>query len=190
MAAAPGGKTTHLAELMNNRGKIIAIDIYDHKIKLIKDNCKRLGINIVDSIKIDDIKFNSSVLFDKILLDVPCSGLGVLANKPELKWKIRPSDIDKLSSLQYNLLKKALTLLKPGGELMYSTCTLTDSENKQVIRKFSDKYSNKVEILSLKTDLQRLGVEHLHPDCNTDYIELFPPKSGTEGFFMAKFRKI
>ncbi len=190
MTAAPGGKTTHLAELMNNRGEIIALDIYDHKIKLIKDNCKRLGINIVDTIKIDAAKFNSSVLFDKILLDAPCSGLGVLANKPELKWRIKPSDIDNLSSLQYNLLEKALTLLKPGGELVYSTCTLTDSENKQVINKFLDNYSNKVQILSLKEDLKRLGVEHLYPDCNTEYIELFPPQSGTEGFFMAKFRRI
>ncbi len=189
MTAGPGGKTTHMAELMENQGEIIALDIYDHKINLIEKNCNKLGIDIVQTIKKDAQNYKTDKLFDKILVDAPCSGLGILAQKPELKWRISPSDIDGLSKLQYNLIEKALMLLKPGGELLYSTCTLTDKENIEVVKKIMNKYSNDLKILSPVNQLLRLNIKDLVPNCDRNYLELFPPMSGTEGFFMVKFRK-
>ncbi len=187
MTAGPGGKTTHIAELMQNKGEIIAIDKYSHKIKLIKQNCRRLGINIVKTIKADAVDFNTSQLFDKILLDVPCSGLGVIAQKPELKWRITEEDINKLNILQKDLLARSVKLLKPEGEVLYCTCTLLEEENQQIISDFLDKQDNRYHLVSLKNDLQNtVPIDLLKK--NKNFLELFPTESNTEGFFMAKIK--
>ncbi|MDI6804671.1 MAG: 16S rRNA (cytosine(967)-C(5))-methyltransferase RsmB [Bacteroidota bacterium] len=141
MCAAPGGKTTHLAELMKNSGKIIAIDKYDHKLNLIRTSCDRLGIDIVDYVVGDasELELESA---DKILVDVPCSGLGVLRKKPDIKWKREPDDLLKLNVFQTGLLNNAAKLLKPGGAIVYSTCTTEPEENFNLIQDFLKKHTD------------------------------------------------
>ena len=137
ICAAPGGKTAVLAEEMKNSGEVIAIDIHQHKIKLIDTNMKKLGINIVKAIVMDARNVNKQGRkFDKILVDVPCSGYGVIRNKPEILYSKNRENIEELAKLQLEILNSAADILKDGGELIYSTCTITDEENTNNIKKF------------------------------------------------------
>ena len=137
ICAAPGGKTAVLAENMENRGEIIAIDIHQHKIKLIDTNMKKLGIDIVKATVMDARNVNKQGRkFDKILVDVPCSGYGVIRKKPEILYSKNRENIEELSKLQLEILNSAADILKDGGELIYSTCTITDEENTNNIKKF------------------------------------------------------
>ena len=137
ICAAPGGKTAVLAENMENEGEIIAIDIYQHKIKLIDTNMKKLGIDIVKAIVMDARNVNKQGRkFDKILVDVPCSGYGVIRKKPEILYSKNRENIEELAKLQLEILNSAADILKDGGELIYSTCTITDEENTNNIEKF------------------------------------------------------
>lgn len=189
IAAAPGGKTTHLAQLMRNMGEIIALDIYDHKLKLIEDNCKRLGIDIVKTINCDGRSYQDVDSFDVVLVDAPCSGLGLIRQKPEIKWNKKPSDIKELQKIQLELIGNALNLLKPGGFLIYSTCTLTREENQDVINNILGKIHT-IRLCDLTTDLTKLGLEKSFLPSEEGWLELFPPDSNTEGFFIAKLKKI
>ena len=147
--SAPGGKTTYLAELMNNSGQIDAWDIYEHRINLINENCKRLGIkNVYPSIQnAETPNLNQDKKYDKILLDVPCMGIGVIKRKPDIKWQRGPKDIENISKTQINILESCSKLLKEGGELVYSTCSILKEENEDVIEKFLQKNS-KFKILT------------------------------------------
>ena len=137
ICAAPGGKTAVLAEEMKNSGEVIAIDIHQHKIKLIDTNMKKLGINIVKAIVMDARNVNKQGRkFDKILVDVPCSGYGVIRKKPEILYSKNRKNIEELAKLQLEILNSAADILKDGGELIYSTCTITDEENTNNIEKF------------------------------------------------------
>ena len=137
ICAAPGGKTAVLAENMENKGEIIAIDIHQHKIKLIESNMKKLGINIVKAIVMDARNVNKQGRkFDKILVDVPCSGYGVIRKKPEILYSKNRENIEELAKLQLEILNSAADILKDRGELIYSTCTITDEENTNNIEKF------------------------------------------------------
>ncbi|WP_339005467.1 16S rRNA (cytosine(967)-C(5))-methyltransferase RsmB [Fusobacterium polymorphum] len=137
ICAAPGGKTAVLAEEMKNSGEIIAIDIHQHKIKLIDTNMKKLGINIVKAIVMDARNVNKQGRkFDKILVDVPCSGYGVIRKKPEILYSKNRENIEELAKLQLEILNSAADILKDGGELIYSTCTITAEENTNNIKKF------------------------------------------------------
>ena len=137
ICAAPGGKTAVLAENMENRGEIIAIDIHQHKIKLIDTNMKKLGIDIVKATVMDARNVNKQGRkFDKILVDVPCSGYGVIRKKPEILYSKNKENIEELAKLQLEILNSAADILKDGGELIYSTCTITDEENTNNIEKF------------------------------------------------------
>ena len=137
ICAAPGGKTAVLAENMENRGEIIAIDIHQHKIKLIETNMKKLGIDIVKATVMDARNVNKQGRkFDKILVDVPCSGYGVIRKKPEILYSKNRENIEELAKLQLEILNSAADILKDGGELIYSTCTITDEENTNNIEKF------------------------------------------------------
>ena len=137
ICAAPGGKTAVLAENMENIGEIIAIDIHQHKIKLIDTNMKKLGIDIVKAIIMDARNVNKQGRkFDKILVDVPCSGYGVIRKKPEILYSKNRENIEELAKLQLEILNSAADILKDGGELIYSTCTITDEENTNNIEKF------------------------------------------------------
>ena len=137
ICAAPGGKTAVLAENMGNIGEIIAIDIHQHKIKLIDTNMKKLRIDIVKAIVMDARNVNKQGRkFDKILVDVPCSGYGVIRKKPEILYSKNRENVEELAKLQLEILNSAADILKDGGELIYSTCTITDEENTNNIKKF------------------------------------------------------
>ena len=163
ICAAPGGKTAVLAENMENRGEIIAIDIHQHKIKLIDTNMKKLGINIVKAIVMDARNVNKQGRkFDKILVDVPCSGYGVIRKKPEILYSKNRESVEELTKLQLEILNSAADILKDGGELIYSTCTITDEENTNNIKKFlEDRKEFKVEKLyipeNVSGDYDKLG---------------------------------
>lgn len=190
MAAAPGGKTTHLAELMENQGEIIALDIYEHKLELIKNNCSRLGVKIVKVVKSDARDYQCSRQFDIVLLDAPCTGFGLLRHKPEIRWNKKYSDIKKLAFLQKEMLKSAVKLLKKGGILLYSTCTLTKEENQDNILEILALNENQLKIVNIFKDLERLGIDSSFMVDKYGFLELFPPDTNTEGFFMAKLQKI
>ncbi len=144
MCCAPGSKTTHLAAIMNNQGKIVAYDLFEHKIKLVKDNLKRLGVNNVELHAGDATLLKDhypKAVFDKILLDAPCSGLGVMKRKPEIKYH-DSSAMDTIIPLQAKLLDNAYYLLKKGGRMVYSTCTINKKENELMIKQFLEKYQD------------------------------------------------
>ena len=163
ICAAPGGKTAVLAEEMKNSGEVIAIDIHQHKIKLIDTNMKKLGINIVKAIVMDARNVNKQGRkFDKILVDVPCSGYGVIRKKPEILYSKNRENVEELAKLQLEILNSAADILKDGGELIYSTCTITDEENTNNIEKFLEERKEfKVEKLYIPKnvlgDYDKLG---------------------------------
>jgi len=163
ICAAPGGKTAVLAEEMKNSGEVIAIDIHQHKIKLIDSNMKKLGINIVKAIVMDARNVNKQGRkFDKILVDVPCSGYGVIRKKPEILYSKNIENVEELAKLQLEILNSAADILKDGGELIYSTCTITNEENTNNIEKFLEERKEfKVEKLripeSVLGDYDKLG---------------------------------
>lgn len=135
LCAAPGGKTTYISNLMNNEGEIVAIDKYESRLKSLRKNLQRLGITNVRAIEADALIYEDEP-FDRVLLDTPCSGLGTLSKKPDIKWKRDQADIRNLNALQSELLEKAASLVKPGGALVYSTCTIEPDENYEIISKF------------------------------------------------------
>ena len=165
--AAPGGKATHLAELMQNRGRIVAADIHEHKLKLIKANADRLGIKIIEPTLIDAKNIGDKFFeqADKVLVDAPCSGLGVLRRKADLRWKKNPDELKALPALQGEILSSAAKTLKSGGTLLYSTCTILRRENQAVVEKFLADNKN-FELVEVKT--------------------LLPHVMNTDGFFSAK----
>lgn len=182
MCAAPGGKTTHLAELMGDSGKIYAFDIHPHKIEIIKKNAERMGISIIDAAVGDAGKVNENLLglADKVLADVPCSGLGIIRRKPDIKWN--KEDISGLPEIQYKILENAARYLKPGGELVYSTCTLNKCENEDVVCRF----------LEENKDFEFVKIQIPGPLMreNNGYITLYPNKDGTDGFFISKIKRV
>ena len=151
ICAAPGGKTAVLAEEMKNKGEIIAIDIHQHKKKLIEENMKKLGINIVKATVLDARNVNKQGRkFDKILVDVPCSGYGVIRKKPEILYTKNRENVEELASLQLEILNSAADILKDGGELIYSTCTIISQENTENVEKFlNERKEFKVKALNI-----------------------------------------
>ena len=151
ICAAPGGKTAVLAEEMENKGEIIAIDIHQHKKKLIEENMKKLGIDIVKATVLDARNVNKQGRkFDKILVDVPCSGYGVIRKKPEILYTKNRENIEELASLQLEILNSAADILKDGGELIYSTCTIISQENTENVEKFlNERKEFKVKALDI-----------------------------------------
>ena len=151
ICAAPGGKTAVLAEEMKNKGEIIAIDIHQHKKKLIEENMKKLGIDIVKATVLDARNVNKQGRkFDKILVDVPCSGYGVIRKKPEILYTKNRENIEELALLQLEILNSAADILKDGGELIYSTCTIISQENTENVEKFlNERKEFKVKALNI-----------------------------------------
>ncbi len=185
ICSAPGGKTTHLAQLMKNKGKIIACDIHEHKIEIIKENAKRMGIDIIDARRLDASVENIEFLekFDKVLADVPCSGLGIIRRKPDIKLKKQESGIEKL---QYKILENASRYLKIGGELVYSTCTLNKEENEKIIDRFLKENKGYEAV-----DITELLPENLRkPEAKSGYITFYPNIDGIDGFFISKIKRV
>lgn len=184
ICSAPGGKTTHVATIMENTGQVIARDVFDHKLKLIKSTVNRLGLTNVsienrDALKLDD---NSIDKFDYVLADVPCSGLGIIRRKPEIKFK-EASELSGLPDIQSKILNNASKYVKENGTLIYSTCTIHDEENIDVVEQFLKENKNfelvPIENINIDLDNQEKG-----------YIKIYPNIHGMDGFFIAKLKRI
>jgi len=142
LCAAPGGKSAYLANLMNDTGEIIALDKFEARLALVAKSLDRLAITSVKTEAVDAMDYKTEQLFDAILADVPCSGMGTLCKKPDIKWKKDLLDIRKLSETQGKLLRKAASLVKIGGTVVYSTCTIEPEENFEVVKKFLEEHPN------------------------------------------------
>lgn len=169
--AAPGGKTTYMAEIMENEGQILAWDIYEHRTKLIEENAKRLGIEIIKTEVKDASIYNEKLKekFDKILLDVPCLGIGVIKRKPDIKWQRNIEDIKKITNIQVKILENCSRYLKKGGELVYSTCSILKQENENTIFNFLKENDT--------FDIVENSMTNILPDNEKD------------GFFICKLKK-
>lgn len=185
VCSAPGGKTTHLAELMQNEGHIIAADVHEHKINLIKKNAQRLGTSIVQGTLQDGMVKNDAweQHFDKILLDAPCSGLGIMKRKPDIRYAKDETAIRDINNIQRKLLKNAISYLKKGGILVYSTCTLTREENQDMV---AYACSLGLELDPISFNLPECLKSHVKDNA---YIEILPHITETDGFFIARFKK-
>jgi 16S rRNA (cytosine967-C5)-methyltransferase len=142
LCAAPGGKTTFIAQLMNNQGRIVAQDVSEDRLKLIRENCARLDVTCVETVLPSNSQFairNSQ--FDRVLVDAPCSNSGVMRRRLDLRWRIQPEEIERLRATQLGLLHQAAASLKPGGILVYSTCSLEPEENSEVVQQFLRKHA-------------------------------------------------
>ena len=138
LCAAPGGKTTFIAQLVNNGGKIVACDISEERLKLVQENCQRLGVTCVETVLISENRKSqiANQKFDRVLVDAPCSNTGVMRRRVDLRWRISPEEISRLQQTQLDLLKLAATKLKSGGVLIYSTCSLEPEENSEMTKEF------------------------------------------------------
>ncbi|MBI5417928.1 class I SAM-dependent methyltransferase [Candidatus Poribacteria bacterium] len=185
LCAAPGGKTVHMASLMNNKGRIIAGDINSARLKLISDNAKRLGVNIIefnegDARIVFPEKFSGKA--SHVLLDAPCSGLGILRRKLDARWNKKYEDIKALPSLQYELLESGYKCLIKGGTLVYSTCTIIPEENEDIIIKFLKNYPD-MQLKNLKDcipgEINKFAAQE-------GWIKILPsPSNSLDGFFIA-----
>lgn len=183
LCAAPGGKTTYIAQLMENKGKILAFDIHEHKIQLITENAKRLGIDIISAYEGDSSEYNENYreYADCVLADVPCSGLGIIRKKPEIKKRYQKSE--ELYEIQYKILENAAKYLKIGGSLVYSTCTIETEENEKIISKFLKEH-NEFETVDISSYFKNEKAS-----AKKGYVTLYPNADGTDGFFIAKLEK-
>lgn len=186
MCAAPGGKTTHIAEKMANEGSILAMDLHPHKLDLIEENTARLGLDIVQTAPVDGRKAAELLAkesYDAVLVDAPCSGLGVMRRKPDIKYTKREEDLESLQTIQLAILDNAVQVLKPGGRLVYSTCTVDKRENEGTVEAF----------ISAHPEMEREGItnlpEKLLAKQNNGMLQVFPHDFGSDGFFVASFRK-
>ena len=181
--SSPGGKTTYMAELMGNKGKIVAWDLHPHRVKLVEKNAKRLGITIIET-KCENAsiyKEEYKEKFDKILLDVPCLGIGVLKRKPDIKWKRKPEDIEEITEIQQKILETCSKYLKPQGELIYATCSIFSEENDKIIQKFLKNHKDfEYGIMNIQNPM-------IHAQ-KLQKIQLYQGKEN-DGFFMCKLRK-
>lgn len=183
--SAPGGKTTYLAELMCNQGNIVAWDIYEERLKQVKQNAKRLGINIIQTEVHDATKLKEDYVerFDKILLDVPCLGLGVIRRKPDIKWNRQENNIKEISDIQFNILKTCSKYLKKNGTLVYSTCSMLKEENDAIIEKFIK--DENFEIVDIDKQIPKEFSK-----ITTNNMVRFLPSQKHDGFFITMLKKI
>jgi 16S rRNA (cytosine967-C5)-methyltransferase len=185
--AAPGGKTTHLAEKMQDTGIVVACDIHEHKIGLIREQADRLQLQSIQTVfsdAVDLIKYYADESFDCILLDAPCSGLGVIRRKPDLKWSKQEHEIAAICILQSKLLNAIHGLLKPGGILVYSTCTMEFTENQGMVTQFLQQ--NPLFTLEAFPNPMFLAE---HSDASTGMLQILPHHYDSDGFFIARMRK-
>ncbi len=187
LCSAPGGKSTHMAEKMNNKGYILSRDFHKHKLKLISDNADRLGIKIIETQYHNALNKDNELInqFDYCLLDAPCSGYGIIRRKPEIKLNRSEEDIKSLSQIQYKMIDIAKDYVRVGGFLIYSTCTIIKEENTMIIDRFL-RENNNYKLVNIDNDLSKKeGLESL----SKGYVQLFPNIHGTDGFFIAKLVK-
>ena len=200
ICSAPGGKTTHLAALMGNSGEILAVDIHPHKLKLVEDNCRRLGIEIVRTMAADATNLGDDLRewADYILVDAPCSGLGVLRRRPDARWRKTESQPAEMARLQKDILDSAAKCLKPGGVLVYSTCTVSREENMEQMNDFlsrhkeftSESLSPYLSVASANsTSMPGIPAYGVRGSLEAGYVQILPNLHDMDGFFFSRMRK-
>lgn len=185
LCAAPGGKSLALAQIMENKGRVLAFDIHAHKIELIEQNAARMGLGIIDSVCHDSSKLLEGYknTADRVLLDAPCSGLGIISKKSDIRYSYSKKKVDELVKIQYRLLCTASEYLKAGGRLVYSTCTINKAENEEIIEKFLESHPDFCTV-----DI----TEYLKPfnkSAKSGYTTFYPHIDNTDGFFIAALTK-
>ena len=187
LCAAPGGKSTHIAEMMENEGAVYSFDIHAHKTELIDAAAKRLGINIIKTAVRDSSVFDEGFdgKADCVLCDVPCSGLGIIHKKPDIKWGFDLQGQRELVQIQTKILETGSGYVKKGGILVYSTCTVSHSENLDIVKKFLDTHG----------DFELCGFDEVLPDkykkesAKEGYVQFYPTDDGMDGFFICKMKR-
>ncbi len=178
--SAPGGKAFTVSEMMENSGELISCDLYESRLKLVRSGAQRLGIDMIKTMAGDSSDMGEMPEADRILCDVPCSGLGIIRRKPELRYK-KDTGTDTLPGIQYSILENCSRFLKKGGTLVYSTCTLNPAENGGVIRRFLNSHSNfKPCPIEVPDGFAR------RTDEPENELTLFPSRNGSDGFFISK----
>lgn len=184
LCSAPGGKTTHIAEILGNTGKVLAFDLHESKLGLIKENCERLGITNVTTFAQDATKLNAELVAstDRVLLDVPCSGLGIIRKKPEIKWNKKRNDLREIIPVQREIMNNAWQYLKQGGVMIYSTCTLNKEENEENIEWFVNNHED--------CEVKRIFVgKQDNLVYSREGLLTVMPNENMDGFFIAKLEK-
>lgn len=184
LCSAPGGKTTHIAEILRNTGKVIAFDLHESKLGLIKENCDRLGITNVTTCAGDATKLNPELVAssERVLIDVPCSGLGIIRKKPEIKWNKKRNDLREIIPVQREIMNNAWQYLKKGGVMIYSTCTLNKEENEENIEWFVNSHKD--------CEVKRIFVgKQDNLVYSREGLLTIMPNENMDGFFIAKLEK-
>lgn len=184
LCSAPGGKTTHIAEILGNTGKVLAFDLHESKLGLIKENCERLGITNVTTFAQDATKLNAELVAstDRVLIDVPCSGLGIIRKKPEIKWNKKRNDLREIIPVQREIMNNAWQYLKQGGVMIYSTCTLNKEENEENIEWFLNNHED--------CEVKRIFVgKQDNLVYSREGLLTVMPNENMDGFFIAKLEK-
>lgn len=184
LCCAPGGKTTHIGELLNNTGEVLGFDLHENKLELVKENYERLGITNIKLNQMDATKLDAKLVSyaDRILLDVPCSGIGIIRKKPEIKWNKTRKDLKEIVGVQRDILENAWEYLKKGGIMVYSTCTLNKEENEENIKWFLSKHKD----VKIEKVFVGKGANLCYDDLGTLTIL---PNEYMDGFFVAKLKK-
>lgn len=186
--AAPGGKTTHIASFLaaKENGRVTALDIHKQKVRLIEENASRMHVeDVVKTRELDARKVNHTFAqssFDRILVDTPCSGLGLMRRKPDIKYVKKPEDLQSLSSIQLEILESVAPSLKSSGILVYSTCTILPEENQEVVKQFLQKHPE-FELIQVTVN------EKLNASLKEKMLTIFPHQYYTDGFFISCLRK-
>jgi 16S rRNA (cytosine967-C5)-methyltransferase len=183
LCAAPGGKTTHLAALMENRGEVVAVERHPGRAEALRRTAERMGATIVDTRTADAAGQHEPAAFDRVLVDPPCTDLGTLASRPDARWRKQPDDVVTLAAQQAAILRAGAHALKPGGTLVYSTCTISPAENERQIEAFLTAHDG-FERIGPPSDLPVWE----HPDV-AGLMQTLPHRDGTEGFFIARMRR-
>ncbi|HOQ07558.1 MAG TPA: 16S rRNA (cytosine(967)-C(5))-methyltransferase RsmB [Clostridiales bacterium] len=184
--SAPGGKATHMAQLMRNRGLITAMDIHEHKLRLIEEAAGRLGTDIVRT-ELHDATIpvpEHEGAYDRVLLDAPCSGLGIIRRKPDIKWAKENRDLRSIMQLQRRLMDSVSKAVRPGGVLVYSTCTLLPEENESVVKDFLNENDEFYE-----DDITPFLPPGLAIHARGGMLQVYPNRDGTDGFFVARLAR-
>ena len=185
--AAPGGKTAYLAEIMNGTGRVYAWDVHEHRVTLIRAMMHRLRLENVRPVVRDAavLKEDLAGTMDAVLLDAPCSGLGVMDNKPDIKYRATPESVRELTEIQEKLLDTCCQYVKRNGTFVYSTCSILPEENSQQVKRFLEKHPE-FAIAPLPETID----EKFRKEYTDTGLQLLPHRDGVEGFFIARMRRI
>ena len=183
LCAAPGSKSTHIAALTENQSQIVACDLRRHRLSTLNQTARRLGVSSIETVSLDatkDLAFVTETMFDRVLIDAPCSGTGTLRRHPEIKWRLKPADIETMASIQMELLKNGSRAVRDGGILIYSTCSLEPEENEAVVKAFLEQ-AREFSIVRPSTRSELIIEE--------GFIRTYPHRHGVDGFFAAILTK-